>query len=304
MKVLVTGGTGFIGQPLVKDLLLNGHEVTVLTRAPKAAASKLPASVTLAKSLSEVPGADAVINLAGESLAARRWTPDRKQAIRASRIDTTRALCQWLEHLPVRPQVLISGSAIGWYGARQDECLNEDALPGDDFAAQLCRDWEAEAERAAALGIRVCTIRIGVVLGPAGSEGGGALAQMLPPFKFGLGGPMGSGKQWMSWIHRADLIALIQFLLQTSSAAGPFNATAPAPVRNREFSATLGEVLHRPAFMTMPGVALRVIVGEMAEILLTGQRVVPSKAEALGFRFRHPQLQDALQDVLQTPRDE
>ncbi|WP_273455724.1 TIGR01777 family oxidoreductase, partial [Nevskia ramosa] len=214
------------------------------------------------------------------------------------RIDTTRRLVDWMNELAAKPKVLVSGSAIGWYGPRGDEKLSEADAPGSDYSAQLCQDWEAEALRAEALGVRVCQLRTGIVLGSKGPAGGGALAQMLPAFKLGGGGPMGSGQQWMSWVHRVDLIALIRFLIEHDSAQGPFNGTAPEPVRNSEFAKTLGRVLHRPAILPMPGFMLKLIVGEMAEILLTGQRVIPQAALDAGFVFRFSSLEAALRDVL------
>lgn len=293
MHVLITGGSGFIGRELCKQLFTAGHSVTVLTRKP-AQAAPLP-GVRWVASLQEVPQVDAVVNLAGEPLAAGRWNAARKQLFRDSRIGTTQRLLSWIESLPERPRVLVSGSAIGYYGPHDDTPLSETSAPGEDFAATLCRDWEMEALKARALGLRVCTLRIGIVLG----ADGGALAQMLPPFKLGAGGPMGSGAQWMSWVRRSDLVRLLQWLLETETASGAYNGTAPVPVTNREFARTLGAVLKRPAVMTTPAFVLKLMFGEMAEaLLLTGQRVVPAKAEAEGFVFRHPQLEPALRDLL------
>jgi len=292
MHVLITGGTGFIGRELCKALFMAGHPVTVLTR--DTAPPPLP-GVRLIGQLDAAQGIDAVVNLAGEPLAAGRWNDARKQAFRDSRIGTTQKLLSWIDSLAKRPRVLVSGSAIGYYGASDDSLLNESAPPGEDFAAMLCRDWETEAFKARALGLRVCTLRTGIVL----ATDGGALAKMLPPFNLGMGGPMGSGEQWMSWVRRCDLVQLILWLLHNEAASGAYNGTAPQPVTNREFARTLGAVLHRPAVLTTPAFALKLLFGEMAEsLLLTGQRVVPSKAEAEGFVFHQPELDAALRDLL------
>jgi uncharacterized protein (TIGR01777 family) len=289
MHVLITGGSGFIGRALARELLADGHRVTVLTRNATRTRARLPEAAGVVETLAEASAVDAVVNLAGENLAEGRWTPTRKQALRDSRLDTTRTLLAWMEAQPRRPGVLVSGSAVGWYGPRGDETLGEDAAPGEDFAAQLCCDWEAEAVKAEALGVRVCRIRTGLVLDPEG----GALAKMLLPFRLGLGGPLGDGRQWMSWIVRADLVALIRWLLGNQGAQGAYNATAPNPVTNAEFARTLGHALHRPALLPAPGFALRLLFGEMAELLLTGQRVLPARATAQGFQFRYPELAPA-----------
>jgi hypothetical protein len=295
MHVLITGGTGFIGRALCPLLRDSGYDLTVLTRDPGRAADAVP-DARLIERLDQADRIDAVVNLAGEPLAEGRWSDQRKEAFRQSRIGTTQNLRQWLERQPpeTRPRVLVSGSAIGYYGPRDDTPLSEDAPPGDDFGARLCRDWEAAAVEAQALGVRVARIRIGVVLG----GDGGALAKMLPPFKLGAGGPMGSGEQWMSWVHRSDLARLIQWLLETATAQGAYNGTAPEPARNREFARTLGKVLGRPAMLITPALALKLMFGEMSGLLLTGQRVLPAKAQAEGFVFRHPALEGALRDVL------
>lgn len=294
MHVLITGGTGFIGRALCQQLLRAGHEPCVLTRSPAKAAAKLP-GVRLIEQLEEAGPMEAVVNLAGEPLADGRWTMQRKQEFRDSRIGTTQRLLHWIASQAVRPRVLVSGSAIGYYGPRDDMPVNEDAPAGNDFAAQLCRDWEAEALHARALGVRTCIVRIGIVLG----KDGGALAKMLPPFKLGAGGPMGDGMQWMSWVHRQDLLRLIVWLLEHEHAQGAYNGTAPTPLRNRDFAHTLGKVLHRPAVLTTPAIALKLMFGEMAALLLTGQQVVPVRAQAEGFVFEHPELQGALHDLLQ-----
>ena len=298
MHVLITGGTGFIGLELVASLRGDGHAVSVLTRDTDAARQRLPAGVAVVSDLAALGGVDAVVNLAGQNLGAQRWTEARKLAFRESRIGLTHRLVDWMEGLAQRPAVFVSGSAIGWYGPRGDEPLTEASTHGDDFSARLCLDWEAAAQKAEALGVRVCRLRTGIVLGRSGPAGGGALAQMLPAFRLGGGGPMGSGRQWMSWIHIADHVALMRWLIDTVAAQGAYNGTAPEPVTNAEFARTLGAALRRPAVLPMPGFALRLIVGEMAEILLSGQRVLPQRSLDQGFRFRFPTLAAALADVL------
>ena len=237
---------------------------------------------------------DAVVNLAGENLSAGRWTPRRKREFVDSRIGMTRNLVSWMAAQPQRPRVLVSGSAIGWYGARDDQMLGEEAAPGDDFSARLCRMWEEEAGKAEALGVRVCCVRTGIVL----AAEGGALKQMLLPFRLGFGGPMGSGRQWMSWIARDDLVALIGWLIDNPAARGAYNGTAPEPVTNAQFAQALGKAVHRPTLLRTPAFALRLLFGEMADLLLTGQRVIPRRAVAEGFVFKYPQLQSALQSIL------
>ena len=294
MHVLVTGGSGFIGKALCRQLLHGGHAITLLTRSQTGHIAGLPGARVIAQ-LEDAREIDAIVNLAGEPLAGGRWNTERKQAFRDSRIGTTEALLRWIESLAKRPRVLVSGSAIGYYGARDDTLLDEMARPGDDFAAMLCRDWETAAFKARDLGLRVCVLRTGIVLG----RDGGALAQMLTPFRMGLGGPMGDGRQWMSWVQRSDLVRLILWLLQNESARGAYNGTAPTPVSNREFARTLGAVLKRPALLPMPAFALKLMLGEMAEsLLLSGQRVLPVKAEAEGFEFQFRSLELALKDLL------
>lgn len=293
MHILITGGTGFIGSTLGARLLQAGHTLTVLTRDVARAQARLPA-VRAIGTLDEARDVEAVVNLAGEPLTDGRWNSVRKQAFRDSRIGATRRLIAWMARQPVRPRVLVSGSAIGYYGPRDDTPLDESAPPGDDFAAQLCRDWETEAMQAEGLDVRSCRLRTGIVLG----TGGGALAKMLPPFRLGAGGPMGDGRQWMSWVHRDDLVRLIQWLLDNDHAGGAYNGTAPQPATNRDFARTLGKALHRPALLPTPAPALRLMFGEMAQLLLTGQRVLPAHALAEGFTFQFPTLDAALSDLL------
>jgi len=297
MHVLITGGTGFIGQALCAALLQAGHTLSVLTRDAVRARAQLPAPVRVLAALDEARDVEAVVNLAGEPLMAGRWNAARKVAFRASRLGTTQALVAWMARQSVRPRVLVSGSAIGYYGPRDDEALDESAAPGDDFAAHLCRDWETEAMQAEGLDVRTCRVRTGIVL----AADGGALAKMLPPFRLGAGGPMGDGRQWMSWIHRDDLVGLLLWLLERDQAGGAYNGTAPTPVTNREFARTLGAALHRPALIPTPAFALRLGFGDMAQLLLTGQRVLPAHALAEGFTFRFPTLDEALDDLLRRP---
>ncbi|MDX6081400.1 TIGR01777 family oxidoreductase [Xanthomonas campestris pv. incanae] len=295
MHLLITGGTGFIGQALCPALLEAGHQVSVLTRDPPRAARTLPGVTTVA-TLSNSLRADAVINLAGEPLAAGRWTDARKQRFRASRIGTTEQLHTWIAQQPAeqRPRVLVSGSAVGYYGERGDAVLTEADGPGDDFSAALCRDWEAAAMAIAALGPRVSCVRTGIVL----DRDGGALARMLPAFRLGGGGPFGNGRHWMSWIHRADMVGLLQWLLEHGQA-GAYNATAPTPVTNAEFARTLASTLHRSALLALPAGVLRLGFGEMADLLLVSQRVLPQRALDAGFQFQYVRLDAALRAILQ-----
>lgn len=295
MHVLVTGGTGFIGRALCALLLAREHEVTVLTRNG-AKAKLLPFGTRIAMKFDGVGGVDGIINLAGENLADHRWSEANRQLFTDSRVQMTRRMIEYIRTARETPQVLVSGSAIGWYGARGDEVLSEHSSSGgfDEFQAQLCRAWEAEAKQAEKLGVRVCLLRTGIVL----ERDGGPLAKMLPPFQMGLGGRLGSGRQWMSWIHRADLVRLIVYLLENPKAKGAWNGTAPTPVTNAEFARTLGKALGRPALLPMPGWALRLALGGMADILLTGQQVLPQRAQEAGFPFRHPELAGALAAIL------
>jgi hypothetical protein len=294
MHHLITGGSGFIGSALCRSLVADGHRVTVLTRDIERARGRVPPAVFLVDRLDFAEDIDAVVNLAGENLASGRWTAARKHEFLASRIGTTKRLLDWIDRQERPPAVLISGSAVGWYGPRGDEQLDEDADSGGDFSAHLCRDWEAEAIKAEALGVRVCRVRTGIVLG----ADGGALKKMLLPFRAGVGGRMGSGRQWMSWIAREDIVALIRWLVDHDSARGVYTGTAPAPVTNAEFARALGAALHRPAVLPTPAFALRLLFGEMADVLLTGQRVMPKRAIAEGFVFRYPQLPSALSAAL------
>lgn len=290
MQVLITGGSGFIGQALCPALLARGWQVSVVSRDLQAAAEVLPQGVRLLADIEGAGGADAVVNLAGAPLAGQRWTERYKQLLRESRLRTTEALLAWMQGLTVRPAVLVSGSAIGYYGPRDDTPLTETDPPGDDFGAHLAADWEAAAWPAQQLGVRTACLRTGVVL----DGGGGALQQLLTPYRLGLGGPIGSGAQWFSWIHREDLVRLIVWLIEQDALDGPVNATAPEPVRQRDFAAALGRALHRPTVLPTPGFALKAAFGEMGQMLIDGQRVIPARAQGQGFQFLYPTLDDAL----------
>lgn len=294
MKLLVTGGTGFIGSELCRRLLSVGHSVTVLSRHPERVSNRCGAQATAVSDLAQLgtEGAfDGVINLAGASIVDKRWSAGRKRELRASRIALTQILVDFMRACDRPAPVLISASAIGYYGDQGDHPLDEKADAVNDFAHQLCRDWEREALKAEQFGTRVCLLRIGLVLG----TGGGILQKMAPLFRLGLGGPLGSGEQWMSWIHRDDLLAMIDFLLATDVLNGVFNATAPHPVTNSEFSDLLARQYGRSASFRVPAFVLRAALGEMSSLLLGGQRVLPKRLEKAGFDFRYPHLEEALQ---------
>jgi uncharacterized protein len=291
MHYLVTGGTGFIGRALVTSLLARGDQVTVLTRNPESARLGLSPQVICIQSLEHSPAVDVVVNLAGEPLFAKRWNAARKQQFRDSRIGTTRALLDWMRHSS--PKVLLSGSAIGYYGDKGDQAVDEHAPPATDFASQLVQDWENTALEATDDGIRVCLLRTGLVVG----KDGGFLKQLVPLYRSGLGGALGSGRQWMSWIHLADMVGLIEHCVH-HDISGPMNCTAPNPVTNREFSRLLGEAVHRPAILRTPASILKLAVGESAYMLLTGQKVLPVLARKTGYDFSFSRLEDALRDVI------
>ncbi len=295
MHILLTGGTGLIGRQLCQHWLGQGHRLTVWSRHPEEVAALCGAEVLGVARLEEVIGVvDAVVNLAGAAIADRPWTHKRKALLWSSRIGITETLLAWLEGLAQKPAVLISGSAVGWYGDGGERELTEASGPvQDDFPSQLCIAWEETAQRAEALGMRVVLVRTGLVL----AAEGGFLSRLLLPFKLALGGPIGNGRQWMPWVHIKDQIALIDFLLHKDDASGPYNACAPHPVRNREFAKTLGQVLHRPAFMPMPAFALKVGLGELSGLLLGGQKAIPERLMAAGFTFQFTELHTALDDL-------
>ena len=305
MKIVIAGGTGFLGRPLAGSLAADGHDVVVLTRGHDAARTVHLRSVSWAPDgavgawASEVDGAGAVINLAGESIAAKRWTAAQKQRIADSRMRATRSLATAIRAARTPPPVLVSGSAVGYYGPLSAQPATEETAPGTDFLARVCVQWEDEAMAAAGDGTRVVRIRTGLVL----ERDGGALPQMLPPFRFGAGGPVGSGRQYWPWIHRDDWIALVRWAIQTRVVSGPLNATAPHPVTSADFARALGRAMHRPAFMPAPAFALRLMLGEMADaLLLSGQNAVPAKALREGFQFRYSDLDEALAAIFARPR--
>jgi uncharacterized protein (TIGR01777 family) len=294
--LLMTGGTGFIGHHLVPDLLAAGWRVEVLTRDKHRAQRSVPEQAVLIESLAAASAPKAVINLAGENLAQGRWTAARKREMYASRQRVTHAVLDFMRRLATPPSVLISASAVGFYGSGYGSTeLDESAAAGDEYQSQLCVDWERAAWRASdELNIRVGLIRTGIVLG----RGGGTLAQMLMPFKLGVGGRFGNARQYMPWIHIRDQVRAIAFLLNQATCSGPFNLTAPHPMTNAAFSKALAQVLHRSARMRMPASVLNVLLGEMAHLVLTGQRAVPKRLQEAGFVFEFPKLDAALENVL------
>ncbi|MFJ4389716.1 TIGR01777 family oxidoreductase [Pseudomonas soli] len=297
MHILLTGGTGLIGQHLCQRWLSEGHRLTVWSRRPDQVVKVCGAGVRGVARLDDIAEddpVDAVINLAGAPIADRPWTAARRTLLWASRVALTEQLLAWLERREQRPPVLISGSAVGWYGDGGERELTESSAPvKEDFASQLCIAWEETALRAQALGIRVVLVRTGLVL----AADGGFLSRLRLPYKLGLGGPLGDGRQWMPWVHIDDQIALIDFLMQHKEASGPYNACAPEPVRNREFAKRLGRTLHRPAFMPMPALLLKAGLGELSTLLLGGQRARPVRLLAAGFTFRFNDLQSALDNL-------
>lgn len=297
MKILLTGGTGFIGKELCNRLLQQGHKLTVLSRKPDQVSTLCGASVKAIKHLDDIDTQthfDAIINLAGAGIVDARWSSKRKQILLDSRIKTTAQLISYIATAPIKPKILVSGSAIGYYGNQGDTELDENASARDDFAHRLCAKWESTAKQAQDHGVRVCLLRTGLVIG----NDGGFLSRMLPPFKLGLGGRLGNGKQWMSWIHRNDIISIIELLLNTTTLAGAFNATAPNPVTNMNFSRCLAKVLKRPALLPVPELILKLLLGEMSELLLGGQRVLPIRVQQENFKFEFSTLEAALQDVV------
>ncbi|MGB2130658.1 MAG: TIGR01777 family oxidoreductase [Marinobacterium sp.] len=293
MRILITGGSGFIGQALTRALVQRGDSVVILSRTPERVPER--EGVQVVSSLSAVTGRiDGVVNLAGAPIVDKRWTESRKALLRSSRIDLTRQLVAWMEARDPVPAVLVSGSAIGYYGSHHDEVLKEDSATASGFAHQLCHDWEQAALAAESASIRVCLIRTGVVLG----AGGGALGKMLPAFKAGLGGAIATGQQWMSWVHLDDEVGAILYLLDNPSLRGPFNLTAPEPVTNEVFSQTLGKVLGCPTYFRMPAMLMKMLLGEASELLVEGQRVVPANLHAAGYMFKYRSLETALRTII------
>ena len=290
MKVLLTGASGFIGSHLSKRLVAAGHQVfPVSRRATSDGASFDWSDASLARGVQQ---ADAVVHLAGENLFDRRWTARQKAVLRSSRTEPTGKLAHLIASR--KPACFISSSAVGYYGDSPNVHFTESSPRGKGFLAELCSEWEAATSPASDAGVRTAIVRTGVVLG----QGGGALAKMLLPFKLGVGGPLGSGRQWLSWIHVDDLVSLFQFLLEKPGASGAFNATAPQPVTMKTFASALGRALHRPAIFPVPGPMLKLALGEVADVLLTGQYVEPRRASEAGFAFRYPGIDGALRDVV------
>ncbi|MEG4851051.1 TIGR01777 family oxidoreductase [Microcoleus sp. B5-D4] len=305
MKVAIAGATGFVGSRLVEKLQAAGHQVVVLSRDGAKASRVFPASAypnlevvayTPAESgdwQKSIAGCDAVVNLAGVPIAEERWTEARQQAILDSRRLTTAKLVEAIVNANPRPSVFVSASAIGYYGTSETAEFDETSLAGNDFLATVCKDWEAAAQPAKNAGTRLAILRLGIVLGM-----GGALAKMLPPFKLFAGGPIGTGKQWFSWVHREDVVDLILYALQNSQVEGVLNATAPNPVRMNELCQTLGEVLKRPSWLPVPGFALEMLLGDGAKVVLEGQKVLPKQTLASGFQYQYPTLKLALEEIL------
>jgi uncharacterized protein (TIGR01777 family) len=297
MRIVISGGSGFIGEPLARRLLSAGHDVSILTRDParvRAGRALAWDPATPGPWRGEVAAADAVVNLAGENVGGGRWTAERKRRIVESRVIATRALVDAMRSAPAQERVFASASAIGFYGDRGDESLTEESPGGAGFLADVTKQWE-ELAMAAADVARVVILRFGVVL----AKGGGALGKMLLPFRLGLGGPIGNGRQWMSWVDRDDVLRAIEWAITAPSARAVYNVTAPEPVRNRDFTRALGAALHRPALLPAPAFALRAVLGEMAdEMLLAGQRVLPRRLLAEGFTFEQPALDGSLRNAL------
>jgi uncharacterized protein (TIGR01777 family) len=307
MKVVIAGGSGFLGSPLAEAYAEEGHEVLVLTRSLMSGDSRhdpgtgVPGITRVGWAPDGKPGAwsarldgaDAVVNLSGEPLDRKRWRPQRKVQLRDSRILPTRSLAASILASPAPPAVLISASGIDYYARNGERPSTETSPPGSDFLAHLCEDWEAEARRAEPSGTRVVLLRSGIAL----ERSGGALPRMMLPFKFFVGGPLGSGQQYFSWIHRLDWVELVRWIVQTPEARGPLNATAPEPVTNKRLSRALGRALHRPSLAPVPGFALRLAVGELADALLAGQRAIPACALALGYHFRYPDIDQAFRGI-------
>jgi uncharacterized protein (TIGR01777 family) len=299
MPIVIAGGSGFLGRPLAQAIARDGHEVVVLTRKPSLTTPDGVRAIqwnpdgTVGSWASVLDGAAALVNLAGESIAARRWTAAQKQRIRDSRVLATRSLVGAIERAGSAPRVFVSGSAVGYYGPLRDEIVTEEHAAGTDFLAHVAAAWEAEAMRVRTR-TRVVCMRTGLVL----ARDGGALVKMLPPFWVGAGGPVGTGRQYWPWIHRQDWIDLVRLAIRDSAVSGPLNATAPSPVTNAEFARALGRALRRPAFLPAPAFALKLLLGEMAEaLLLSGQRAVPAKAERFGYTFTFKHLDDALRSI-------
>ena len=307
MKIVIAGGSGFLGGPLAEMYAEEGHDVRVLTRSLMAGDTRhdpgtgVPGITKVGWKpdgktgpwAAALDGADALINLAGESIAGKRWNPQRKAVLRDSRVQATRSLTSALAAAPRPPAVFISSSAVGYYGPSGSEPKTEEAPAGDDFLAHLCEDWEAAAQSVTRPDTRTVILRTGIVL----ERSGGALPEMMRPFRFFAGGRLGSGTQYISWIHRLDWIEIVRWIVQTPEVASTLNATAPHPVTNREFAKALGRAMHRPSLLPTPGFALKIALGEMSDSILTGQRVLPARAQRHGYHFRYPEIDQAFRGI-------
>ncbi|MGF7184877.1 hypothetical protein GGQ84_000962 [Desulfitispora alkaliphila] len=298
MHTLIVGGTGFIGKKLSEELINSGYNVAILTRS-KVRAKDNNEKIKLIEWDKIILGSSAlkkvtcVVNLAGESIGGGRWTKSKKEKIVRSRLDTTQLINDAIERKIISPRVLINASAIGFYGDRGEEELSEESKAGDDFLANVCKQWEEKASIAKKFGVRVSYLRIGVVLGM-----GGALERMIVPYRFYMGGTIGSGNQWVSWIHINDLVEIIRFVIENESIVGPVNATSPTPVRMKEFCSAIGTTMNRPSWLRVPQLILRVGLGEMADMILNSQRVYPNKITNSGYEFRFSRVNEALEDVI------
>lgn len=300
MKVAITGATGFVGSRLVERLQAQGHQPLILTRNRAAALRAFPTLEIVAYTPTEsgswqqaIAGCDAVVNLAGEPIAESRWTPERKQEILNSRKLGTQKIVEAIAQANPKPSVLVNASAIGYYGTSETATFDETSSVGNDFLAEVCQAWEAEAQKVKDVGVRLAILRLGIVLG-----NGGALAKMIPPFKLFAGGPLGTGRQWFAWIHRDDLVNLILAALTRPDIEGVFNATAPNPVRMSELCQTVGEILNRPSWLPVPSFALEALLGEGAKVVLKGQQVLPKRTTSYGFEYQYPTVKQALTEIL------
>ena len=296
MNTLITGGTGFIGRALVNSLLKEGHKVTVLSRTPDSVNKIIGNKLTTLSNLDQLSSEDSfqvIINLAGAPIFDNHWSETRKKVIRDSRIKLTEQLLAYIERAGVKPELLISGSAIGYYGDQGNSVLNEASPVHPDFSQRLCADWESTAQQAERFGVRVCLIRTGLVL----AYDGGLLQRMLRPFNLGLGGTLGNGQQWMSWIHRDDWISIAKTMINNQTMQGAYNATAPHPVTNSAFTKILAQHLKRPALLPLPAWLLKLLLGERSDLVLASQRVLPERLLAEGFSFQYPELLSALTEI-------
>lgn len=305
MKVAVTGGTGFVGSRLVEQLEVGGHQTVLLTRNPDRARQQFPAEVYPNVTIvsydplnsgdwqTSISGCDGVVNLAGEPISEARWTPDRKKLLMDSRVATTEKLVEAIATASEKPKVLVSASAIGFYGTSETATFDESSAPGDDYLAEICKNWEAAANAVQASGVRLAIVRFGIVLGM-----GGAVGKMLAPFKMFAGGPIGTGRQWFSWIHRDDVVALLMQALTQANFEGVYNATAPNPVNMSEFCSEMGKALGRPSWVPVPGFVLEGLLGEGAKLVLEGQKVLPTRSLSTGFKFTYRYVGEALAQIL------